>query len=105
MVPSIPLENEGFVPHKRSLQSRGPSSFTRHGWFRLASIDQYSLLLPPVGVGPVSQCPCDWSCSHQLLIVGLVGRYPANCLISRTPILKRRSFNNKTMPLHYITGY
>jgi hypothetical protein len=27
--------------------------------------------------------------SHQLLIVGLVGRYPANCLISRTPIFKR----------------
>ncbi len=54
----------GFFPNKRSLQSRGPSSSTRHGWFRLSSIDQYTLLLPPVGVGPVSQCPCDWSCSH-----------------------------------------
>src|SRR3982750_4118841 len=59
-----PSRKRGFVPYKRSLQSRGPSSFTRHGWLRLASIDQYSLLLPPVGVGPVSQCPCDWSCSH-----------------------------------------
>jgi hypothetical protein len=31
--------------------------------------------------------------SHQLLIVGLVGRYPANYLISRTPIFKCRSFH------------
>eukprot|EP01132_Coremiostelium_polycephalum_P001029 gene1028-1304_t len=38
--------------------SYGPSSCTRHGWFRLAPIDQYSLLLPPVGVWPVSQCQC-----------------------------------------------
>ena len=47
-----------FFPYKRSLQPVGPSSFTRHGWFRLASIDQYSLLLPPVGVWSVSQYQC-----------------------------------------------
>ncbi len=29
--------------------------------------------------------------SHQLLIVGLVGRYPANYLINRTPIRYRNS--------------
>jgi hypothetical protein len=34
-----------------------------------------------------------------------VGRYPANYLISRTPIFKRRSYNNNMMPYHYITGY
>ncbi len=50
------LRKRGFVPYKRSLQPRGPSSSTRHGWVRVASIAQYSLLLPPVGVGPVSQC-------------------------------------------------
>ena len=33
-------------------------TFTRHGWFRLASIDQYSSLLPPVGVWTVSQFQC-----------------------------------------------
>ena len=54
----LPLKTDLF-PDKSSLQSRGPSSCTRHGWFRLASIDQYSLLLPPVGVWPVSQCQCD----------------------------------------------
>ena len=43
--------------------------------------------------------------SHQLLIEGLVGRYPANYLISRTPINKRRSYNNNVMPHRYVTGY
>jgi hypothetical protein len=43
--------------------------------------------------------------SHQLLIAGLVGRYPANYLIRRTPIIKRRSFNIKKMPFQYFTGY
>ena len=42
-------------------------------------IAQYSLLLPPVGVGPVSQCPCGGPLlSEPLLIIVLVGRYPAN---------------------------
>ena len=36
--------------YKRSLQPIGQSSFTLLGWFRLSSIDQYSSLLPPVGV-------------------------------------------------------
>ena len=47
-----------FYPIKRSLQPIGPSSFTRDGWFRLAPIDQYSSLLPPVGVWSVSQYQC-----------------------------------------------
>jgi hypothetical protein len=47
-----------FFLYKSSLQRITPSSCTRHGWVRLASIAQYSLLLPPVGVWPVSQCQC-----------------------------------------------
>ncbi len=43
--------------------------------------------------------------SHQLLIEGLVGRYPANYLIRRTPIFNRRSFNIKKMPLQYVMEY
>jgi hypothetical protein len=43
--------------------------------------------------------------SHQLLIVDLVGRYPANYLISRTPINKRRSYNCNVMPHRNVTGY
>ncbi len=53
-----------FFPYKRSLRPLGPSSFTRHGWFRLASIDQYSLLLPPVGVWSVSQYQCGGTSSQ-----------------------------------------
>ena len=47
-----------FFLYKSSLQRITPSSCTRHGWVRLATIAQYSLLLPPVGVWPVSQCQC-----------------------------------------------
>ena len=36
--------------------------------------------------------------SEPLLIVGLVGRYPANCLIRREPIRNHRSFQLMEMP-------
>ena len=52
------LHVERFFPYKSSLQPIGQSSCTRHGWFRVASIDQYSSLLPPVGVWSVSQYQC-----------------------------------------------
>ena len=45
-------------PTKSSLQPGGPSSCTLLGWFRLSPIDQYSSLLPPVGVWTVSQFQC-----------------------------------------------
>ena len=35
--------------------------------------------------------------SGRLLIVGLVGRYPANCLIRRGPIPYHRSFSHRAM--------
>ena len=46
------------LPYKSSLRPVGPYSCTRHGWFRLPPIDQYSSLLPPVGVWTVSQFHC-----------------------------------------------
>ena len=64
-------------PRKRSLRTIDPSSFTRLGWFSLPAIDQYSSLLPPVGVWSVSQYQCGGTfLSEPLSIVGLVGRYP-----------------------------
>ena len=51
--------------YKSSLQPIGPSSCTRDGWFRLAPIDQYSSLLPPVGVWSVSQYQCGGSPSQD----------------------------------------
>ena len=69
---------------KRSSQPVGPHPSTRHGWFRLPPIDQYSSLLPPVGVWAVSQSQCVsvpvWgtNLSVPLGIVASVGRYPAD---------------------------
>ena len=54
--------------HYRSPQQRftfrRTSSLTRRRWVRLSPIAQISRLLPPVGVGTVSQFPCGGSCSH-----------------------------------------
>ena len=47
-----------FFSRKRGLQAIDHSSLTRLGWFRLSPIDQYSSLLPPVGVWTVSQFQC-----------------------------------------------
>ena len=55
---SIRDASRTLLPDKRGLQSVGPSSLTRLGWFRPAPIDQYSSLLPPVGVWSVSQYQC-----------------------------------------------
>ena len=57
-VHAIPYTYGILFPHKRGLQPIGPSSLTLLGWFRLTPIDQYSSLLPPVGVWTVSQFQC-----------------------------------------------
>ena len=43
--------------------------------------------------------------SHLLDIFALVGRYPANKLISREPVQGRNSFGSKNMRTRYIAGY
>ena len=69
----------GFFPWKSSLQPIGPSSCTRHGWFRLASIDQYSSLLPPVkSLVRVSVPVWGIFLSEPLDIIALVSRYLTN---------------------------
>ena len=57
-VHSHPDTSGPLFPDKRCLRRLAPSSFTRLGWFRLPPIDQYSSLLPPVGVWSVSQYQC-----------------------------------------------
>ncbi len=52
------------LPCRKGFTIRRPSSPTRRRCVRLSPIAQYSLLLPPVGVGSVSQYPCGGSCSH-----------------------------------------
>ena len=80
-------------PRKRSLQPVGPSSSTLLGWFRLPPIDQYSSLLPPVGVWTVSQFQCGG------------GRRPANKLMGRIPIPHRpKAFAGRPCGQHATPG-
>src|SRR5699024_3176363 len=51
-------------PQLKNFTTRRPSSFTRRCWVRVASIAQYSPLLPPVGVWTVSQFQCGRSPSQ-----------------------------------------
>jgi len=55
--------NEILLPEKL-FTSRRTSSSTRRRWFRVSPIDQYSRLLPPVGVWAMFQSHCWRSCSH-----------------------------------------
>ena len=66
-------------PHKRSLQTIDPSSFTRLGW----SASRRSLVRVSVPV---------WGTflSEPLMIVASVGRYPADQLIIRMPTPSHR---------------
>ncbi len=52
------------LPCRKGFTIRRPSSPTRRRCVRLSPIAQYSLLLPPVGVWPVSQCQCGRSSSQ-----------------------------------------
>ena len=74
------------LPNKRSLQTFGPSAFTRLIFLTAAS--RRSLVRVSVPV---------WGTflSEPLSIVGLVGRYPANCLMERMPIHQRITPFNK----------
>ena len=92
--------------NKRSLQPIGPSSSTRHGWFRLPPIDQYSSLLPPVGVWTVLssnvgdlplRTPKDRRHGEPL------PHHPANP--THAHLIPNRSFLYKKMSSYNITGY
>ena len=54
-----------YLPIQQSFTTRGSSSLTRRRWVRVASIAQYSPLLPPVGVWTVSQFQCGRSTSQS----------------------------------------
>ena len=82
------------LPGKRGLQSVGPSSLTRLGWFRLPPIDQYSSLLPPVGVWSVSQYQCGGPSSQN--------PYASSAWWSVTPpnyLMRRMPIRNRIAPL------
>ncbi len=71
--------SRSLLPDKRGFTTVGPSSLTRLGWFRLTPIDQYSSLLPPVGVWSVSQYQCGPSSQNPYASSPCaVTRQPAN---------------------------
>jgi hypothetical protein len=57
-VRSCTIHAERFLSPDSTLQPKGPSSCTRRGFVRLASIAKDSRLQPPVGVWAVSQSQC-----------------------------------------------
>ncbi len=66
------------------------SDSTRDNPIALACIVEVSYRLRPVGPGPLSQCPSLGYHSHgPYRSKVLVGHYPTNSLIGRSPILKR----------------
>ena len=56
-------------------------------------------------LGRVSVPMWPFTLSGRLLIVGLVGRYPANCLIRRGSIPYRRNFSHCTMRYRALMRY
>ena len=87
---------------KRSLRPIGPSSFTRHGWFSLPAIDQYSSLLPPVGVWTVSQFQCGGPSSQNPCLSSNVGDLPLRTPSHRRhggPLPRRLPNGTRTNPL------
>ena len=56
--------HESLLPCRKGFTTRGPSSPTRRHSVRLSPIAENSPLLPPVGVGTVSQFQCGWSSSQ-----------------------------------------
>jgi len=76
------------------------SGGTRGNPIALACIVEVSYRLRPVGPGPLSQCPSrSWTLvsvsisglplSRPVPVKGLVSRYLTNCLIGRSPVLRR----------------
>ncbi len=92
LVLSSDVRDALIAPGKSSSQPIGPPSRTRHGWFRLPPIDQYLTAASRRSMGRVSVPLWGAFLSEPLPIAALVGRYPANKLIGREPIRRRRNF-------------
>ena len=97
-------------PYGPSFPSTGvynPKAFVLHA----ASLGQacahcrrFSTAASRRSLGSVSVPVCRATLARPVGIVGLVGRYPANYLIPRRPVPRRRSFGHKEMPPRDIAG-
>ena len=91
-----------------SIELYNPKAFFTHA----ASLHQSFLhcaIFPTAAsrrsLGRVSVPMWPYTLSGRLPIVGLVGRYPANCLIGRGPIPYHRSFSHKDMHLRALMRF
>ena len=66
LVPSSSYTYEGLFPNKRSLQSIEPSSFTRHGWFRLSPEKGFAVLAASNQGGDAAAKACDEGCAAAI---------------------------------------
>ena len=87
-----------FFPLDRSLQPEGlrpPRGVARSG---LHHCRRFSTAASRRSLGSVSVPVCRATLARPVGIAGLVGRYPANHLIPRRPVPRRRSFGPGGMP-------
>ena len=97
---SVPALNPHlFVPDKKRLQPDGLSR-TRHGWIRVAPfVQKFPTAASRRSLDRVSVPVWLVVLSDQLLIVALVGLYPANQLISHRPLRSRQALRSPAFTL------
>ena len=81
-----------FIPHAASLHQ----AFAHCGRFSTAATRRC--------LGSVSVPVCRATLARPVGIAGLVGHYPANYLIPRRPVPRRRSFGRTRMPSSDVAG-
>ena len=96
-----------FAPSSPSTGVYNPKAFILHA----ASLGQacahcrrFSTAASRRSLGSVSVPVCRATLARPVGIIGLVGRYPANYLIPRRPVPRRRSFGKTPMPAPYVAG-
>ena len=99
--------SQGFTPSSPSTGVYNPKAFVLHA----ASLGQacahcrrFSTAASRRSLGSVSVPVCRATLARPVGIRGLVGRYPANYLIPRRPVPRRRSFGPKGMPFLDVAG-
>src|SRR5665213_4481903 len=78
---------KAFIPHAASLGQA------------CAHCRRFSTAATRRCLGSVSVPVCRATLARPVDIIGLVGRYPANYLISRQPVPRRLSFDVRPMPV------
>ena len=90
--PTVVYNPKAFIPHAASLGQA------------CAHCRRFSTAASRKSLGSVSVPVCRATLARPVAITALVGRYPANKLIARQPVPRRRSFGQGGMPLPDVAG-